>query len=357
MASKQLTADEIYDALLDDDLFDALPLRLAQAYGGRSTLIHWHYADNDASVLAHSGYFSDTQLAVYTRDFASLDPWAAAAVRWQRPNRAMDLETLVPLDCFTRTHFFNDYVREMGDDTARCMGVVVRNGFGQGMIAIQRGKSQREFTARQVAGMDIAAAHLRRVLAVRGKLCGVERRLGRVRQMLDALPQGALLVRSDGRVLEANAAAEAMLLEGRLLHMRSGRIGARQREPQLLAAINHACDSRARTASAVPLDNAGALVTVSPVSDDNGLPSAMLLVSGEPAPGSLSRLRQLYGLTEAEAAVAVQLAAGDSVAQIAEKRRVSAATVRTQIRVISDKMGVCRQAQIVLATARIMGLS
>jgi DNA-binding CsgD family transcriptional regulator len=54
-------------------------------------------------------------------------------------------------------------------------------------------------------------------------------------------------------------------------------------------------------------------------------------------------LQQLYGLTTAEARVAVLIAEGDEVEAIARRLGVSVATVRTQLKSIFAKLGVSRQ--------------
>ena len=43
---------DIYEALFDDQRFAELPSILASSLNGRSVLIHWHYADGGADVLA-----------------------------------------------------------------------------------------------------------------------------------------------------------------------------------------------------------------------------------------------------------------------------------------------------------------
>lgn len=58
-------------------------------------------------------------------------------------------------------------------------------------------------------------------------------------------------------------------------------------------------------------------------------------------------LRQLFGLTEAEALVAAAIGDGARVEQIAEARRVAASTVRAQIKTILAKVGVGRQVELV----------
>ena len=145
MLRKVIAVEQIYDAAFDDDALRALAGELASTLEARSALIHWIHEDGSADVLAHSGYFSDDQLALYGREFAHCDPWVGATTAPQFANRVHDLEALVPLPLFTSSNFYNEYVRSMGDDTARCIGVRLQNGHGSGFIALQRGISQAPF--------------------------------------------------------------------------------------------------------------------------------------------------------------------------------------------------------------------
>lgn len=73
-----------------------------------------------------------------------------------------------------------------------------------------------------------------------------------------------------------------------------------------------------------------------------------------PAPSDGSdrkqRLKAAYGLTAAEAEVALRLADGLALKRIADERNTSEATVRTQIKSIAAKMGCSRQVEILLRT-------
>jgi DNA-binding CsgD family transcriptional regulator len=58
-------------------------------------------------------------------------------------------------------------------------------------------------------------------------------------------------------------------------------------------------------------------------------------------------LQQLYGLTAAEAEIALGVADGLSAEQIAEARGKSLNTARTQLKAVLAKMGVSRQTDVV----------
>ncbi len=59
------------------------------------------------------------------------------------------------------------------------------------------------------------------------------------------------------------------------------------------------------------------------------------------------RLVALFGLTAAEARVAAALAGGMSAAEIADAHGVGLPTIRTQTRLVYDKLDVRRQAELV----------
>ena len=83
----------------------------------------------------------------------------------------------------------------------------------------------------------------------------------------------------------------------------------------------------------------------------------MLLVSEPPRPAQgLPRLKALYGLTDAEAAVVLLLTDGLSIADVAERRGVSQATIRAQFRAVADKMNCRRQAEVTATAARVLSL-
>ena len=64
-------------------------------------------------------------------------------------------------------------------------------------------------------------------------------------------------------------------------------------------------------------------------------------------PSLAKALRQLYGLTQAEAEVLKNIADGMPLSAITETRRVSMNTARTQLKSIMQKTGTKRQAELV----------
>jgi DNA-binding CsgD family transcriptional regulator len=65
------------------------------------------------------------------------------------------------------------------------------------------------------------------------------------------------------------------------------------------------------------------------------------------------RLHRLFGLSEAEAQVTLQLAGGASLEAIARARGVSVDTVRAQVRSVFHKTGIHRQGALICAVGRL----
>jgi DNA-binding CsgD family transcriptional regulator len=74
------------------------------------------------------------------------------------------------------------------------------------------------------------------------------------------------------------------------------------------------------------------------------------------AAAAAAQLRRLFGLSAAEAQLAALLGEGMTPAAIARARGASLATVRTQLRAVSDKTGCRRLAQVAALAAGLPAL-
>ncbi len=353
MAARRLHSEEIYEAIVEDDAFAALPQRLAAAFGGRSTLIHCHYRDGSAQVLAHSGYFTEEQLKLYALNFAQLDPWAAATAKRQSSDRAANLEEFVPQRDYARSAFYNEYVRAMGDDTFHCMGLRIERPWGSAMLAIQRGRSQGSFGAAAVESLQGEIAHMRHMLALRGKFSALQRHAKTLETVLDMMPEATILTDCNGNIVHANAPAELLLREGDVIGVKNGGLCTWHHHSGkgVRDVIGRACDRFSPSVGSLLLarpDGGLLLVSATPLSAPVGGRCALLVLRdinrhNQSAPKSLERL---FRLSPAEAEIACRLANGASVQEIAEERQVACGTVRSQVKSISSKLGCSRQAEI-----------
>ena len=358
---KRVAVEDIYDAAFDDQALQALATDLARSFDARSALIHWVHKDGTADILSHSGYFTDEQLAVYATQFASIDPWIAATAGPEAANRVHDLEEAVPVAEFTASEFYNAYVRAMGDDTCRGLGIRLEAEHGSGFVVLQRGLTQQSFESSAKTALLDYANHLTRMLAIRGKLAIAERKCADLSVTFDALALAAFVVDADLRVRHVNRAAEVLLRRAHGLRLCAGTLTAGSTHADrslrdLVSAVlkgGPAVDAlRISLPSGEPIDLS---IIAAPVV--RGAPAALIIAGTAVRDDTrIGRLRSLYRLSKSEAELATLLADGLSPADIAVARHVSIGTVRNQIKQIAAKLECQRQSDIVRIVASLPAL-
>lgn len=354
----KLTTDLIYEAALDDALFAELPSILADAMDARSCVLHWRDKDGAAEIFTHSGYFSDAHMADYASNFATHDLWTEAGMRQGCVNRAWNTTDLVPATDYEQSTFYNDWIRAMGDDTFYCCGSVMQTAIGHGIIGLHRGKTQADFSPKMLGQLNKRVEHLRRMFALRGRVASLTARGNLLNAIFTSSPQPSFVLSSSGRVMMASAAGEAFLRAGRFLRLRNGQLGPaidenREAYELAISAASETSDRRAAECLLMARDGSVVLMSLTPLSAPLS-DAAILMTIAEPRkrlPGEIvaGHLQRVYGLTGAEADIALRLADGQTIRDISDARRSTIGTVRTQVKHILLKMDAKRQSDVVRA--------
>jgi DNA-binding CsgD family transcriptional regulator len=188
-------------------------------------------------------------------------------------------------------------------------------------------------------------------------------RAGLMADTLASLGLPALVVNDQGRVLAANELIEAQAQFVRWLT--TDRIGLRDRKASdsLRQALKRLCNSAAVDRHSFPArsqDGADlAVVHVVPVKgmarDVFGDAAAMivLLPLKRPKAPSISLIQSMFGLSQSEARIAQGLAVGATLDELAAQGNVSRNTVRSQLRVVLEKTGCSRQAEVATLLSRL----
>ncbi|QIL01819.1 helix-turn-helix domain-containing protein [Sphingomonas sinipercae] len=353
----KLTTHLIYEAVLDDQLFAELPTMIAEATGARSCVLHWRdSATGAADIAAHSGYFSDEQMENYAANFVEYDLWTEAGMGQGRINKAWNTTDLVTQDEYDSSIFYNEWIRAMGDDTYYCCGSVMETFQGKGIIGLHRGRAQEDFSASSLNLLDGQVEHLRRMFGIRSRISHLTKRLDLLEAIFESGTGASLVIGSDGRVLAANPAGDSFLSSGRFLRVRNGRIepsDAGQRETFERSLAMSFRPDQPGAAECILSDKDGALViaTFTPLTGQSWLQGSLVTINrtGQRVGRELTahHLQSMYGLSAAEADVALRLTEGRSLRQISDERRSALGTVRTQMKHILTKLGVSRQADVV----------
>jgi DNA-binding CsgD family transcriptional regulator len=199
--------------------------------------------------------------------------------------------------------------------------------------------------------------HIRNAFLIHRQLGHVQELARSLREALDELSIGVVLLRRDGKVFHANTAAVAAVERTRALSL-AGQVTCTV--PSQMPLLQKLILDAAETGAGSGLRSGGAMkihgfagdlqVVITPLKFGKALDSASAVmfcsVPGETPRGIAQLLRQLHQLTPAEAAVAACLIDGMSVKEIADARGITTNTLRTQLKSIFQKTGARSQADL-----------
>lgn len=355
-----MRTEAIYDTLFDDDLFAELPGKLAQIAGGRSAIIGWIYADGSQRFLGSNGYFGTEDIGRYLSDYAAEDPWTLASLSDFRPNQLVDALDLVPDERYAKSRLYNEFFRSIGDDTFRALSISSENLDGKGSLAIHRGKSSKGLSQSGKLALEEIAPHVGRVIALRSQLERLSSGARLLRALSDYSPVAAIVIDAKQRLVEANAGGERMLHQSSALMRKMGRVIATGPSRQLIEAALARAIGPSPSPSVVALAQTGhasQTLDILPMPLDATSRGVLLLMRDptDMASDTESRLVSVFGLSRAQAAIAVGLAGGQTSEQLARARGVSRETVKVQVREAAARLGCRRQAEIA-AVVRAIGV-
>ena len=206
--------------------------------------------------------------------------------------------------------------------------------------------------------------HMQRSVQLHLRMASLQARSSAAEEALDHLPFGVILIDAEGRVLLLNRAAEAVIAAADGLTVREGMLIAATSDET--RALGRLVAEAAATGAGAGTSPGGAIalsrpsmftplpVLVAPLAGQWTLPAtrraaaAVFVTDPERCATVAGRqLVELFGLTAAEAQLAVALLAGKRLTRIAAERGVQLPTVRNQLRAVLAKTGTGRQAELV----------
>jgi DNA-binding CsgD family transcriptional regulator len=349
-------ASLLYEGIISPAGWSDALAQLARATGSQAaSLVLWDRNEDHARVGDQFGLPAEMMQA-YAADYHRLDPGRHFVDRVATGEWYLDERELGPV-AMRRSAFYQDFLgRYELDSTMASPFLRLPSGL-QGFLSLGSRAGARDLAA-TVRALRPLMPHLERAAALRMKLIDLSTQAGLQAAMLNRLNFPVLAITSEARVVQANRAAEAWLLQpGSPLAASSPRARDVTRMLRSACGIGQpalACGLRWRKPDggeyfllAVPLPAA------SDIAWANQGPTALLLVS-DPAqarPDASAVLRQMFGLTAAELRVLGQLLQGATLQEAAAALDVSIATARTHLKSVFSKLGIRRQADL----ARMLG--
>jgi DNA-binding CsgD family transcriptional regulator len=278
-----------------------------------------------------------------------------------RPGMIARNEELVPNKIFRSSEMYQEYWKPRDQQDALRVTISVDEAGVNHQLGLVRPKSGSLFDAADIAQVRVLMPHLQRAVALRRRLDHVDMLSAAALKALDTVHHAVLLLDQDHRLMHANVAGDTLLCKaaglgasrGGLLMAGTPTWTSRLHEALGRAARTHGTPARA-SALRLPRPAGGTLaVLVMPFHCEahwslSRRPAVLVCVT-DPSAISAPPARQiaeLFGLTGAEAALAADLLAGESVREIAERRGRSVNTVRTQLALLMAKTEVSRQSEL-----------
>lgn len=269
--------------------------------------------------------------------------------------RATSDAMVMPREDLVRSAFHNEWSRPQGYNTH--MGTMVLAEEGWRTVLMLPGRES--FGEDELRLLETLAPHLRRAVQMNIRLAQGDLNSGVTARLLEEMPTAAFVLDADARVLFANAAADELFRSGAVRIVQGalsahGGEGATSLRGLVTRCAMGGLDENGGVVQIARPGAAPLCLQVTPARREApllgpGMPAAIVFDAGAAAAGSDpgQRLRARYGLTAAEAALALEIAKGDGKPAAARRLGISFATARTHLSRIFEKTGVHRQAELV----------
>jgi DNA-binding CsgD family transcriptional regulator/PAS domain-containing protein len=289
----------------------------------------------------------------YFASYASLDPIPYQNLVPGRPYLRHEL-------CDCDDAFYREFLRPQGIDQLMILLIEASGGM-RAWLALARKSMQPPFTVSDCSFVRSLTPHFTTALRTFSVLKAAELERDIYRKALEGIAFGTLLIDQSGHVVRADPAATRLLERNTALSIVDGRLRATRRADDgelrdvIAAAVRNSPPQAPAYSRAMRLPGCANLtllvrsLAASASSANERAAAAVVYLSDTQAasPASVQQLVDLFGLNVMEAALALQLVQGRTLAQAAPLLKLSEQTTRAYSKQIFAKTGAHRQADLV----------
>ena len=310
---------------------------------------------------------------LYAERYWEFDEWTRRGIAQLGAGKILIGSEVWPEPEFLQSVFYNEFLKQYDLDicSVAAIGIGSIPGKFDG-LSIYRGHSDREFTAENTAVLSMLQAHLKVALATKRRLSALETKVADLENAFNSIESAVVLLDAGGRVILANAAAHSILNRGDGLYLSKSKMitTSRSRESAKLVELISKAIATAKGkghfgGGVMPFARPGRRplqLLVSPLCSASAANPgravvAVFLADPEQNPAvPTDVLRTLFGLSPAEARLALSVFEGNSLSEAAELNRVSRETVKSQMSAVFAKTGTRRQGELVrlLSSVRVL---
>lgn len=349
----------LYEAALHDALWPAALREIAALTKSQAASV-WVLDNSGNSILPTfvSINFDPTSVRDYLKEMASIDPTNRYLI--QHPDEPIVHDGLLPDDRSEKTRAYVDWHERNVETRFRMVGQAQLGRTALAGIALHRTRKTGRYEPADIERFAVLHGHLKRALTIGLQLgtLGTIQKFGA--EWLDRSNVAIVLLDAGKQVIFANSRAQE--LQSANDGLRFGRDGiflaSRTDNERLRTLIARAVSNveipdgtvRASRPSGKPPYG----ITVFAISQNHSVlstfrPAACVVITDPDRNPILpaERLQAAFGLTRAQARLAVALASGDDLRIAAEKLAITYGTARTRLAQIFEKTGTKRQGQLI----------
>ena len=363
----------LHRAALDDAYWPQASAAIDEACGATGNRLVVARSQDDEVDIDFAGFYSRGHRLydlerLYFRDYYPCDE-CLPRLRRLHDGHVVRVNELYTNEELKTSLTYNEWLRLVGSQN----GLVARlDGLpGSCMVySLNDPTNGGAWASQQIETFEDLLPHVRHFVSVRQTVAGAQALGTSLTQLLDNTGVGVLCLNHDRRIVEANDRARVMVSHDTGLDAQEGFLRAWMRndnvrlQQMLRQALRPSGDGIASGGTMTvgrPFQAARLVLHVSPV--DSGLPSlgqspiaVLVLVVDPTSPLSIdpALVAEALGLTPAQGRVAAMLAEGMTVRGISEATGRTEETTRWHVRRIFSKLGIVRQADLLL---RVLSLS
>ncbi len=346
-----------YRAAGQADLWPLVMDKLSEEFGGQAgsaAVIEAHDLQTGAcSIVTGSAVIDPADFARYIDYYVDICPRVEAS-RAFAPDVIHHDDLIGDERTLDKSEYYTDFLAPQG--YRYFIGAnIVFDPAQKVILSVQRPPAAGRVDEHIVDAFGQLRPHLGSAFVLHQMLEGYKGRAAALEEIIEDLPRGVVLVNKNGEILSINGTAEDMIVSHDDLAVRDRRLTAL--DPDIAASLDEMIANAIgmmasgmygmrRTLRLTDARGGDLLLRAIPLPRAYGeaqvAEPAVAAVLIEELPPRIeilpARLRVLYGLTPTEAELAAAFAAGATLEEMAERRHVTIATVRTHFVRIRDKM-------------------
>ncbi|MGH8053642.1 MAG: PAS domain-containing protein [Stenotrophomonas sp.] len=361
--------EPLYASVLDLSALDTFNQRLADATDSPITGVLIHDVAAGKGQVSHIHGVDNAHMASLLAELDLRDdPWMKRVTPQLAIGRVLDTEDMLPRREALRSGFYNAYYRQLGI-VQQVAAVGLYDGVSSVTLSLCHGDIKRAYGEAELGLLRALTPHWINAYAMLRRIGGLQQQVSTLEQALEHSPVAMFMLNAALHICRTNAAAESLLGSG-LLRRDAGALAVNGRAHASLQAL---LQRALRGASLLVGGDVEKLVLHDAndrpalVMTAHRLPAAAMQESGEllvfarevnQAPVSQEpTLQRLFGLTAAEARLALALYRHADVAAAARECGITPGTALGRLKTIYDKTGEHGQVSLVRLIAAVITAS